>query len=267
MLVYYIPIPGQNIPEKGGKKLIAILGAGLAGLLAGKALIDAGENDFVILAKEVPSPIFPGFTYLQSNCFMPLEKKTIQISKRGTARGYGLKRNSKANSWREYAEKDFVQGYSPIEAQEYLLSMLEKHIELKLITPKTLPKLKANYEHIISTIPLNILYPGAEYEFNTLWVKELPREEFIKEGLVTYSGSIYDLWSRRSFLWGRGWEEYGNPEPGAIEIIKPIRCKGIPKDSQMTLTGRLGSWQRKELAHQTYYRIFGMIRDGLIKIS
>src|SRR5690554_1025164 len=98
--------------------MIAILGSGLSGLLAAKALDDCGVSDFAIISDK-PDSAFDmkkGFLLLYDNFGLEVEDAIISVKQMGSEEvykeklGYDLDIKS---SWKKGLEEYWIHGWNP----------------------------------------------------------------------------------------------------------------------------------------------------------
>lgn len=240
---------------------IAVLGSGLSGLLAGKALKNLGHNDITFLSKDTEKPEPKGFIILHDNCDMDLEKCHFPVIQEGSEKvyskklGYGDKITS---SWKKGTKKYWMVGYNPYQAIHILHNEFKDRIFKTTVTRNNIGEIKKDYDKIISTIPPSCTM-DVELEYKTIWVEELestPRYCFDKP-CVIYNGNDGHKMTRETIgLWGRYFNEYYRPVKGA-EMVKKVKGYHQPKEEGIHFTGRYGKWNKNVLAHQVYYEILG----------
>lgn len=250
--------------------MIAILGSGLSGLLSAKAL-DEANRDFEILSKKVEPSKPMGFVLLHDNCWMNLSDSIIKIVQDGKNSVYKTKleyNKDISSSWKDGIEDYYMHGYDIFEAIEILHDRYEGRIKKETISPEDVNHLNSEYEEVISTIPPDNLDSSINLESSSIYVGGRHKNSTMSNPLVIYHGQNSDDSVLRTSLnlWGKNWMEYSE-EPESMDskkIRKPVRCNGKLRDLPFILTGRFGEWNKNILAHNVYYKIKGMIRDGEI---
>ncbi len=251
--------------------MIAILGSGLSGLLAARALWDNGY-DFEILTKDKRKPDPKGFMLLHDNCNLVLEKCCFPVFQGGSEEEYKKKLSyggSVNSSWKSGLKEYWMAGYNPYQAIEYLHALYEKKMKYCEINPDLKDNLCKDYYKVISTIPPNNLFPEIKLESTEIFVEELEGMGK-KKAEIIYNGYKDNTITRHTLnLWGRSFIESTSREFSIAKtlIVKPIKAKGLNRinDSKIILAGRKGLWNKNVLAHQVYYQISGKIKRGEVK--
>jgi len=249
---------------------IAILGSGLSGLMAAKGLVDAGikKNKIDILSDNIEKPEPKGFMMLHDNCNMDLQKNYFKVHQIGSEREYKKKLNYTGDisaSWKTGLDNYWMVGYNPYHAISMLYTKFRSNMNKFKVRPEDLKILKSQYKTIISTIPPNNLYPGVKLFNTTIWVK-FGKIKQVYSPQVIYNGLSDNWMTRSSQLWGFRSLEYCKKAPETTKVVKPIKAKGMPDDN-IIKTGRVGQWNKNILAHQVYYKIYGMTKRSSTIIS
>lgn len=249
------------------KNKIAILGNGVSGILAAKALKDSGIKEFDIITKQNGTPKIRGFFLLHDNCnFGGMEKVSFKVEQLGEEKVYKDKLSygkSISSSWKRGLESYFIVGYNPYPSiiQEWYDN---KHRVVNYqICPGDLKLLFYDYDWVISTIPPNSLYENCDLGYFKIWVKDEPADG--ENYYARYFGTKDTDKTRESQLWGRKSIEYAIKKEGAREVIKPVIAHNLPKNDNLTLVGRKGQWNKNILAHQVYYHILDEINSRNLK--
>ncbi len=262
------------MPDKGA---IAILGSGLAGLLASKALRDNGIQNYHVFTDEFRRPKMMGFHVLHVNCGLSLETEEITVVQYGSKDEYQKKRGKESScSW----GKDTVysiKGFNPYKAWNLLANQLpsNKLTEAVYITKDRLDSMLEGEEFslVINTLsslhlfPEMVKKPGFK-QYRVSINEERSLSDNSNGNFVIYSGYSGDNWSRRGVTWGRGWTESSGKLPNYTDKPDGLNVEelGLEINPKMIMTGRLARWDKTEMAHDTYFRICGMIRNGSIPI-
>jgi len=243
------------------KNKIAILGNGISGTLAAKALKDSGNEEFDIISKDSNIPKVRGFFLLHDSCnFDGIEKVSFKVEQLGREEVYKKKlsyNGEVSSSWKNGLESYFMVGYNPYPSivQEWH-SNRHRIVEYELV-PEDFDLLFYDYDWVISTIPPNNLFKSAELKYSKIWIKDKPADD--NGYYAKYFGTDDTDKIRESQLWGRKSIEYSIEKEGSAICIKPIKAKNLPKDDRLTLAGRKGKWNKNILAHQVYYQVLDEI--------
>ena len=242
---------------------IAILGAGAAGLLSAQALTDLGiEHD--MFDREIPTVSkAKGLHYLHDNCGLPLRWITVHNYVLGVNEGelphiqYSRKLGTPKNN-SLVGLPAFNTGYDFRQAFDILIDRHAHKVE-KLEVSRPFVKYildRGDYDYVISTIPLPILFPEAKCEKVERKVMR-GRPEGIDQLIgLNPNQVIYNIdeqvnWYRYSNVLGNEWTEV--IEGGDFTIPKIITTDFQSPDERIILQGRYGKWDRKFLAHHAYY--------------
>jgi len=240
---------------------VAILGAGAAGLLSAQALTDLGiEHD--LFDKELPSiSKAKGLHYLHDNCGLPLRWITVH--------NYVLGVNEGEKPHEQYSRKlgtplnnslvdlpAFNAGYDFKQAIELLVERHLDKVSVLEVTKETVPTLLEEYDYVINTVPLPIIFPQAVCKKVDRKVMKGRPEGIDKLVGLNPNQVIYNIdeqvnWYRYSNVLGNEWTEV--VEGGDFTISKIITTDFQSPDERIILQGRYGKWDRKFLAHHAYY--------------
>lgn len=244
---------------------IAVLGAGMSGLVAAKALLDM-NYDFNIFDKcesNVSQQV--GLHYLHNDLGLELEPHKLQnLIVRDSKQADSDARTYSRKIWGNDSVLDnslrdllaYTTVYDFREAFE-LLNIVFKPSVIKLdISPGHIAVLKTKYDLIISTIPLPILYPYVLCESETMWAINNMPDIKIDDFTVIYNLKSNDSWYRTSMVFGQPFTEYIKQVPGAFPI-KKIKTANVNIYQTMfsdhvLLVGRFGCWDRHKLVHHIY---------------
>ena len=250
---------------------VAILGAGMAGLLAGKALNDKGISfDLFDKNPEEGASGNRGLHYLHDSCGLPLQPRIVNNYIIGCEDGqlpheqYSAKLGTPLNnSLVDLPAYSLVYNFQ--EAHNILWQSMGHKVQQLEVVPGMIGGLLDVYDVVISTIPLPILYPEAKCEF-----VEVEVVQGRPEGIPSYPGEnqvVYNIeqevnWYRYSRVFGVQWTEVRTG--GEFTIKKVVDTDFTSPDDRLVLLGRWGSWNRKFLAHHSYYEILRRTREWLI---
>jgi len=254
---------------------IAVLGSGISGLLATKALVDKGVNldNITILTKDKKPKKPRGFTILHYNCRMDLEHTKIIVMYVGSKQNYKDKLGYNGDiecSWDSYTGQREVFGYNMGQAMDKLYKRYKNRMIQFEVVPDDIQKLKNSYDYIISTIPPFNIYkdPYYDVEYTKIWISKEKTFDKNKIPNVTYYGDNSIMLRSSKNIFGYDYVEYCEPVGDAVKVYKPIRVTIYPKknsDEKIIQVGRYGKWNKKILAHQVYWNTYGMIKKDSIQ--
>lgn len=254
---------------------IAILGAGMSGLLAAKALKDNGFDNFVIYDKKIPESSIPvGLHYLHDPCGLPLEPHIVHniVIPDNSYKPLHIQYSEKTGVPENNSVRDLpatVRVYDFSRAYKMLVEWLKPHIEEKEIRENTYKQLRKDFNYVISTIPLNIIAPQAVCEQIKLPVKYGKPNDGSDlfpqlNNVVIYNLNHKHDWYRYSRVNGIEMTEYIAGVRGVDGKITKIISDGSTSvyDLKNTkLVGRYGKWQRGYLAHEAYYETKAFVKE------
>jgi hypothetical protein len=273
---------------------VAILGAGMSGLLAAKACMDNKVEDFTIFdknPKQAAEGRFAGLHYLHDNCGLPLRREFVRNMVLGftdrltpsEAYAFKLHLPDGPNSVDKLQAVNVI--YNPAKAHELLWEWLGHHVVEYSVSGATINDLRRKkFDLTLSTVPLVCLYPEARCYDRTAWVMPgrpqyadlavinqedlaLPILAETQDHLVVYNVNPSVKWARYSKVFGREWTEYTTQLEGAKELFKVVTTDFKQPDTdraKVKLIGRWGKWQRGYLMHQAYYETCGLLRERSI---
>lgn len=266
---------------------VAILGAGLAGMVAAKAVMDAGGKVEKIITDKLAGG-FPGFVYLEEDLGLGLKEQNFIVKREGSKEVYAQKRQGlediDRSSWDKFPPKMY-RAYNPKEAYVELLRIFGPVLEYDrfeegAVESRAVLRLLDNYDLVISTIPKPTMFPFLSYNgVEGLLVKTRKALNSVDKQVVIYNGDYNSVWSRVSNLWGERWYEYYHHKSSGYKVeisgrdtviptVKPNGHSGtayVPEN--LILEGRLGRWERSRKVIDTYYRVYGKIKENSTKNS
>lgn len=248
---------------------VCILGAGMSGMVAAKALDDMGIEFDIFDKCETNVSQQKGLHYLHGDVglqLIPFRLKNLVIKDVFDDRMdnyiYSIKiwgntqilNNSMVNLPAETNVYDFRHAY------EMLTDYYGERVVKMDIQKSMLTGLQHEYDMIISTIPLKVLFPEYVCESETMWVSEdLPQGVELKDFTVVYNLMLDVPWYRCSKVFGQTYTEYVGSHEAAFPIKKIKTCEQVVldrnsllKNDHILLVGRFGTWDRKKLVHQVY---------------
>ncbi len=257
-------------------KNIAILGSGLAGLLAAKAIRDKRRDwDIKIFTKSKELKRPKGFVLLHDKCNVDgIDESAIKVVQKGRENKYKNKLNYNGNvnsSWKSGLQEYYLHGWNIRKATELLHKFFESYFTKFTVKPNNINNITEEFDYVISTIPPDNLTEGVILKYSKVYIKEIEEEyKDVDYPVVYYHGDDVPGTRVTMGLWGKSWIEYGKMAQKRLfkkleEFRKPTYVSGaMPKAYNLILAGRNGLWNKNILAHQVYYRIKGMIDRGEI---
>jgi threonine dehydrogenase-like Zn-dependent dehydrogenase len=100
-----------------------------------------------------------------------------------------------------------------------------------------------DFDVILSTIPLQVLFPDANYTSERVRIAD---EVVCSDQKIVYSGRGSDPWYRASNIFSNAFVEYpdGPAFPGARFVRKPLSNDVVNPHGRLHLLGRYGKWQK-----------------------
>lgn len=269
---------------------IAILGAGISGLLAGWALEKAGIPSFEFYESQSISTLrLPkyGAMYLHDACGLPYDFIRSQrcltniirsniSSPESASHLYHKKIWGNSVSYIKNSVERLELSNGPIEsviysmddAINYLLNRYENRIHDKsVLIQQDVFDLAAKSNYVISTIPFYILDPNTKCEYEKLYIAhsnvEMKKPDYINQyAFVTYNCDPNISWYRISQMFGKMSIEYMNNKNTFQPLFENKKIKTcqttqnfMQQHQNILLEGRWGRWNRTVLSHQVYYNI------------
>lgn len=240
----------------------------MSGLLTAKALTDLGHK-CVILDANPGHREQLGLHYLHKQCGIPSREQTVYNLVVGDSLEaephvqYAKKMHiGEDNSLRNL--KPVVQCWNYQDAYDYLWDKFKGLIETKTVTPDLVDRLLGEGKEVFSTVPLYAIRPEAICSTREVYVsKKAPegiKETFDHQNVVIYNIDYDDHWYRYSHINGTTWTE--SREIGEICVKKVVSTNYRSDHENLHLIGRLGAWNKKWLAHDSYYETM-MIKRGV----
>lgn len=247
---------------------IAVLGSGPSGILAAEACRQM-EHDVDIFSKtRKPSPM-NGSQYIHESLpgITPFEPSgEVTFHKIGDARGYASKVYGSPDaptSWDIFPTGSFpcwnlAHIYKRLH-KRYVDDLLEVDIDGQWIDDLLRVRM---YDLIISAIPAKVLCKNPLHRFpyvDVIFESHEHQDSNLGQHYIYYNGLAEDPWYRSSFIFGRGFWEYGahnlpfafKLRNGAYFGIKPLDtdCDCRPN---IVRVGRFGEWKKGVLVHDAF---------------
>lgn len=273
-------------------KYFSIVGGGLTGLTAAKALHINGITNFKIFDIKTPETIgkerIKGLHYLHAN---PMQ---MQIPKDSLTNFIKSDADDMKLTKKAYLEKTGL----IISETESSLDKLQKHVEFWDIRAYRKQLIESfGDKYVLSPVPIdnNMLIRIAEHSIATFYTinisqiitsnfmsimifgrNDLPPERYTSQlnskNWVIYNTSKMEQWYRASFILGNAWLESTDSLFGVYIGEKIItfpedviqRIFSIPN---VYLIGRYATWNRKILIHNVYNAVDRMVKDGIIRAN
>lgn len=262
---------------------VAIVGSGMAGLLAAKACIDFGIRPDIFSNNKKPDYSTGGVRYLHDDCGLPIRPFTIRTmflldhdtlaeynenEKGKWAALYAKKTGSSAENNSVHRSEAEIQAYRWDLAFDLLqgLPIIQKHVGNSEIR-----RMSREYDLVVNTAPLPSVYPKARNlcQCRNFFVSD---EDVMSEWHCDLSNTIvYNLdpdcdWYRYSNINGAIQTEWMHRRPGGYVVTKVNgRARfGLHPDNVM-LVGRYGAWDATYMAHQAYYDVRKHIEEALLR--
>jgi hypothetical protein len=247
---------------------VAILGAGMSGLVAAKALYDMDITNFNMFDKCVSNVSQQkGLHYLHGNCNLPLEphrlenfvfkpidmksEENVQYSRKVWGNDKVLN-NSLVDLPSETIVYDFRKAFD-ILRNKFAICVYACNIDREFVK-----SCQQEYDLTICTIPMKVLFPNAICESETVYVSEgLPDDVELNDFTVAYNIHMDVPWYRASKVFGQTYTEYVGAHPTAIPIKKiktqtSMNLQNVFEKNKIMMVGRFSEWNRKRLVHQVY---------------
>lgn len=251
---------------------VAIIGAGMTGLLAAKACMDKGIMPTILSATK-PNPGH-GVRYLHDNCGLPLKPIEIETAfvgygdkfmrwnkadQRAMAELYAIKTGASQTNNSIHRSVKTVTAYNWMDAWNMLQGL--RIIESEVL-PDDMRGLSRKFDLVINTAPLNKIYPHSKSQclYREMYVSDCspyPNHDSwasTPDNIIVYNVDIDAPWTRYSRVDGVEQTEYIRPVEGAHKVIKVDgKAKFYNHQQNVLLLGRYGKWDSTYMAHMAYY--------------
>lgn len=247
---------------------VAIIGAGMSGLMAAHAVYDSGIKCINIYDRCMPNVSQQkGLHYLHGRCNLPLQPMklknlvvkpsdmTVEANVQYSQKVWGndkVLNNSLVDLPSETTVYDFRHAYKVLQSKY-------GHLVRNVNVTKPVAEMFINdYDLVISTIPLQVLYPEAVCESEVVYASEgLPDGLELRDFTVMYNLDMNVPWYRASKVFGQTYTEFVGANPTAIPIKKiktqtSIDVQQVFEYRHLLLVGRFAEWNRKRLVHEIY---------------
>jgi len=260
---------------------IAIIGSGMAGLLAAKALEDKGIKNFEIYDKSPGKGASGavGLHYLHNRCGLPLKTERIQNVVIGDSKWkppsvayndkiWGMMEHPDSNSLEQLVATNEIYNFG--KAYKMLYEIYSDRImESEIKGLSGMKRLANAHDYVLTTIPApiwmgelhGVSFPKKEIKVSQKLPNNIEIPEWI-DHFSLYNISEDDGWYRCSRVFGVVFTEY--PKTADIEntmTAYKIRGATIPESAKrkipnnIYMVGRWGTWKRSYLVHQAYQDI------------
>lgn len=244
---------------------IAVLGCGPAGLMAAHAATVEGHEVDIISEKNKSR--IGGAQYLHE----PIEGITeeapdfwLSYVKLGDGPIYAKKvygHPLAPVSWDRFRAGEHS-AWSMVAAYDRLWSLYGGLISDQHIDSQSVPEIAAEYDKVISAVPLPVICYNETHEFRSqeIFLEEVGQTNL--DNTVIYSGRFSEPWYRTSNINGESWTEYTKESVqysneivelggAVIEGQKPLEstCDCHPGVARV---GRFGRWEKGQLVHNAF---------------
>ena len=263
-------------------KQVAILGTGIAGLLSAKAVLELGMQP-VLYDRDYSKKPLKGLHYLHDACGMELPIVSINnfiidtdepdgttLGERYCRKVFGeINETAKNNSITTLPSHELA--YCMHSAYNTLYEAMEQHFHFEEVdvNKEFVDSIIGDFHAVISTIPLKVVFPKFECKSEKVWSSqtfpEILSNMELGQNCVVYNVNEDESWYRASRVGSTVWTEYvGKPTDVEVFPIRKLITEKIDLDKTfqetgIILGGRYGTWNRKELAHDIYYRVHALL--------
>lgn len=255
---------------------VAILGCGPAGLLAAKAVKNAGHTP-IIFSRKAKSRI-SGAQYL-ARPIHNLTEHTVGFQVRFVKMGSGDVYTQRLyegqdvpvrSSWHNFEDGKLEDAWSMQECYELLWGEFVDSIVDMPFTHTLADALVTGADMVVSSIPRWVLdgraRPDPEaYPHRKIWVVSGEGVvDDLSDNTIYYNGmrdggTMY----RMSNIRGNKSAEFTQPIEGGVEIMKPIVFQGEDRYPTIVKVGRYGAWSKMQLAHHAYSAVLERLRPDV----
>lgn len=256
--------------------MVAVIGAGPAGLLAAQAVADLDLQPIIFTAGDGPSQI-GGATYLHEPIASLMQPGAptglIRFRKVGTPEGYAEKLYGDArapSSWSKFGDGEVRPAWSVQDMYAKLWARWEDSILPGMqLRPIDLDAMSETYSLVINSAPAQAfceLTPSCSFQATQVYVSQnldgrastldglaptLARE--VGENEIIYDGRPGEQFYRYSRIFGRESVESVKPFNGQTGYgIKPTTTTCKCQRGVTVQVGRFGKWDKNVLMHEAY---------------
>jgi len=258
-----------------------ILGAGPSGMMAAHAASHRGYHVTIWDRDPDKTRRNSGVYFLHGDCFLALDAVDVQqrvlgsdgMSSAELAAAYGDKVYGSAAKVSKVSvvganSQTVIRGYNSGQAIARLWDLYGGQVETENISDMYEVKVAlGDYDVVISTIPLPVLFPGLAVSSEQVWIKwgQAP----LDEAFVFYNVNPHAPWYRCSAIFGVFTMEYAHGQvPTHTEgcqvgqVTKVIGRHGDPiVPERLILTGRYGAWDKSFLTHTVFSHVLQELRQ------
>lgn len=277
-------IGGLTVMRFGRKKLVTVLGAGPAGLLAAFAAQEMGHDVRVLTAPVPGEPLHPqksalhGCQYLHA--YIPglglgAEGHPVRYELVGTVdeyrrKVYGQHWNGSVSPDEYGPERDHL-AWDLRKAYDRLWEVFAPSLTALVVTPEIARQFARSAETVLCTIPApEVCLRPEEHKFLTQDVWAIGTRSDVcgldkasmpyraPDMTVTCNGNDAPRWYRAATVFGQSTLEWpaGTKPPilGVVSVQKPLNtdCDCHTTSGRWHRLGRYGQWRKGVLAHQAY---------------
>jgi hypothetical protein len=267
-----------------------VIGAGMAGLFAARAIEDVtGEIPHIIapaLPRQMTPSSYDGVHVLHDKCSLPnIDSVCVtnyvvipfakNISPLQSMSAWERKEANAAYGDKVYGSRFvdtsivrmpyIIEGYDYIAAHNWLRRRYLSSIKLlPAIDESGLWRLADKYDYVVCTAPRNTIAPSwVKHPFTLAWAVHRPPigldESGLSENFVVYSPDETQEWSRAARINGVWYTEYVTlpryhiPDLQKIYKVRDGESWQVPEN--VLLAGRYGEWKAGRLASDVYWNV------------